>query len=123
MSDTKILDRAIGDTTLKKDLPVIIKSLQSALAARVVSAYVFGSVARNTHNDQSDIDILIVINKSDKKFFKRPIDFDDLLEIYPKMDILIYTKDEFENAILKEKSSFAKEIKKFNQHLVGDKLL
>lgn len=62
-----------------------------------VAIYLFGSYAWGTPTEESDLDLLIVVDKSEEKSFIRPIKgYDALrgLEYIPK-DLIIQTKDEF----------------------------
>jgi uncharacterized protein len=62
-----------------------------------LAIYLFGSYAWGTPTKDSDLDILIVVDQSDEKTYRRPIPGQRALfglEI-PK-DIIVYTKDEFD---------------------------
>jgi len=58
----------------------------------------FGSWARGTQNHKSDLD-LIVIEHTDKRFFQRYDDFNEIYEKIPdiEIDMLIYTPEEFDS--------------------------
>ena len=58
----------------------------------------FGSVARGEADEWSDLD-LIVIADTDKTFFERFRDFDGLYEVWPRLDLLVYTSAEFERMV------------------------
>lgn len=73
----------------------LILELQKKLVGRVAAVYIFGSYATQTHNSESDID-LVIIHQTDVLFTQRPIEFSDILDVYPAIDILVYTPDEFE---------------------------
>lgn len=63
-----------------------------------VAIYLFGSYAWGTPNAESDLDLLIIIEKSEEKSFRRPLKGYDALtdfEYIPK-DIIVQTKEEFE---------------------------
>jgi len=64
------------------------------ILAGVDQAYIFGSYARNTQDEYSDLDILIV-KETSKEFFRRFQDFPDLYRLGVPIDLLIYTPDEF----------------------------
>jgi uncharacterized protein len=68
--------------------------LGEALAGRATEAYFFGSYGSPDFGPDSDIDLIIVV-ETDKPFIQRSLDFADLLDIVPSMDILVYTPDEF----------------------------
>ncbi len=63
----------------------------------VIKALMFGSMAGGTGSKRSDIDLLILV-KSDKRFFDRYDDFSDVYEILKgsAVDMLIYTPEELE---------------------------
>ncbi len=78
-----------------------------------IAIYLFGSYAWGTPTQESDLDLLIVVDKSDEKSFRRPIKgYDALqgLEYIPK-DLIIQTKDEFEQRS-EEKTTLEYKIKK-----------
>lgn len=59
--------------------------------------YLFGSFAWGTPDEQSDLDLLVVIDSSDEKPYKRILKgIDALTGLRIAKDILVYTKDEFE---------------------------
>ncbi len=63
----------------------------------VIKAILFGSHARGTPSRRSDYD-LIVIQKTDKRFFDRYDYFNDLYELLDdRLDLLIYTPEEWES--------------------------
>lgn len=65
-------------------------------SASVEEAYVFGSYANETASARSDID-LIFIKNTDKRFFDRYSEFDDLYALFQQpIDLLIYTPAEWE---------------------------
>jgi predicted nucleotidyltransferase len=72
--------------------------LKEKLHLRVQKAWIFGSFALDRMHSFSDID-LILVQETDKPFISRPEDFDDLLDIGPVLDILVYTPGEFKNLI------------------------
>ncbi len=75
----------------------VISQLQHYFLSKGVERVIlFGSFARNTQTRKSDVD-LIVIKQTDKRFFDRYDDFNDI-ESYVCMpvDCLIYTPAEWE---------------------------
>lgn len=63
-----------------------------------IAIYLFGSYAWGTPNEESDLDLLIVVDKSNEKSFERPITgYRALrgLELISK-DLIVQTKAEFE---------------------------
>ena len=68
--------------------------LREAVAGRALEAYFFGSYSTDAFGPDSDID-LIIVARTDKAFVDRASDYEDLLDIVPSMDILVYTPEEF----------------------------
>jgi predicted nucleotidyltransferase len=58
-------------------------------------AIVFGSVARGEADAGSDLD-LVIIADTPRPFFERFKDFAGVWEVWPRLDMLIYTPAEFE---------------------------
>lgn len=82
--------------TLRGNTPEsFIKKIVSLLQGRVVSAWVFGSFNTARFSHRSDVDIFIV-TETDVPFIERPLLYDDLLDMFPSLDILVYTPEEFE---------------------------
>ncbi len=57
-------------------------------------AIVFGSVARGDADEWSDLD-LVIVTETSRPFLERYRDFEGLYEIWPRLDLLIYTPAEF----------------------------
>ena len=77
-----------------------------------IAIYLFGSYAWGHPTEDSDLDLLIVIDKSDEKSYKRPIPGHDVLfGMGLSKDIIVYTKEEFENRA-NEVTTLAYKIKK-----------
>jgi predicted nucleotidyltransferase len=74
--------------------------------------YLFGSYAWGAPSEESDLDLLIVIEKSDERRYKRQhIGFDALWGLGIPKDLFVYTKEEFEQG-LKDNMSLCFKIKK-----------
>jgi predicted nucleotidyltransferase len=59
--------------------------------------YLFGSYAWGNPDEKSDIDVLVVVSSSDEKPYKRPLKgIAALTGLRISKDILVYTRDEFE---------------------------
>jgi uncharacterized protein len=59
--------------------------------------YIFGSYAWGMPNEESDLDLLLVVDNSDLKVYKRSIKaYQALRDIRISKDILVYTAQEFE---------------------------
>lgn len=59
--------------------------------------YLFGSYAWGIPNEDSDLDFLVVIEKTSEKSYKRPVaGYHAMRGLMAPADILVYTKDEFQ---------------------------
>jgi predicted nucleotidyltransferase len=76
-----------------------------------ITIYLFGSYAWGTPNEDSDIDIMVIVKESNEKSYKRmkPA-YVALRELDGPRDIFVYTIDEFEKYV-KEVSSLCYKIK------------
>lgn len=72
--------------------------LISALTGRCLEAHLFGSFARGEAHEGSDID-LIIVTQTSAPFTERWREYEDLLDIYPAIDMLIYLPQEFEKQL------------------------
>ncbi|MCX6252316.1 MAG: nucleotidyltransferase domain-containing protein [Bacteroidetes bacterium] len=78
----------------EKELQYIINRI--AEAYQPMQIWLFGSYARNTQNQASDIDLL-VIKETETKATRRPDEIHKLFNPYIfDLDILVYTPSEFE---------------------------
>ena len=64
------------------------------LDGRVREAWIFGSYGTPAFCRDSDIDVFLVTDTT-KPFIERALDFDDLRDLVPDMDIIVYTPEEF----------------------------
>jgi predicted nucleotidyltransferase len=64
----------------------------------VEQAILFGSFARGTNDNRSDIDLLIIMDTA-KRFLDRIKDFEELYDVLPGMalDLLVYNPLELQN--------------------------
>jgi len=85
-----------------------LHDLSARLAGRVQRAYVFGSYATGDFRPGSDID-LILVAETNLPFVERPGLFNDLYELFPQLDILVYRPEEFE-AQLEKPAGFWKSV-------------
>ena len=77
----------------------IIKEVKKRLVKTYnpIAIYLFGSYAWGTPTEDSDLDLLIVIDKSNEKSYKRTIPGHDVLfGMGISKDIIVYTKEEFD---------------------------
>ena len=68
--------------------------LTAQLVGRVEQVWVFGSYASGQLGPQSDVDLILVCSTT-LPFPIRSREFADLLDIGPRLDLLVYTPDEF----------------------------
>ncbi|MBX7059400.1 MAG: nucleotidyltransferase domain-containing protein [Leptospirales bacterium] len=78
-----------------QSLAAIKEELTERLKGRVQSAWLFGSAARGDFRPESDLDLALV-TETDEAFVRRCFRFEDLFDLYPRLDILVYTPTEFE---------------------------
>lgn len=77
-----------------------------------LTIYIFGSYAWGTPDQSSDIDIVIIVNESKEKKYKRAVKgYSALFDIDYPIDLMVYTKQEFE-ANAEHHSSLCFKIKK-----------
>ena len=88
------------------------------LKARVVpylrrarKAIVFGSVARGEADEWSDLD-LVIIADTRRPFLERYLDFEGIYDVWPRLDLLVYTPDEF--------AAMQREGRPFIEHVVRE---
>jgi predicted nucleotidyltransferase len=70
--------------------------LARRLAGRVERAYFFGSYATGEAKPGSDVDLILVL-PTKVPFLERARLFDDLYEFFPRLDLLVYSPEEFED--------------------------
>lgn len=92
----------------------VIEEVKNRLvkAYNPIAIYLFGSYAWGTPTEDSDLDLLIVIDKSDEKSYKRQYPgYDALFGMGISKDLIVYTKDEFEKSS-NSKTTLSYKIKK-----------
>lgn len=92
-------------------LQQVLSDLKLALRGRVKAAYIFGSAAEGTISPESDIDLILVCGSITEKFVERPLAFADLFQIYPKLDILVYTQAELDQQLADSATGFWKSVR------------
>jgi predicted nucleotidyltransferase len=75
-----------------RDLEELKRRLAPHLG-RARTAIVFGSVARGEADEWSDLD-LVIIAETSRPFLERFRDFAGLYDVWPRLDILVYTPAE-----------------------------
>ena len=81
---------------------------------RAQKAIVFGSVARGDADEWSDLDLVIVTDTT-RPFLERYRDFEGLYDVWPRLDLLIYTPAEF--------AQMQEEGRSFIEHVLGEGLV
>lgn len=100
----------------RKYLPEIVKNIREADPYKII---LFGSYAGDTFSEDSDIDLLVVLNSLgiaknyDEKMRNKLLVRRKIYNLSKKIpiDLLVYTKGEYD-IIQKNKNSFCNEIKK-----------
>ena len=95
----------------QKLLEQILNEIKSSLSGRVKSAFVFGSASTGMVNDDSDIDLILVVESATRPFIERALDFSDLYDIYPKLDLLVYTQKELDDQLADSQLGFWKSVR------------
>jgi predicted nucleotidyltransferase len=70
------------------------QEVKGMLTGRVEAAYIFGSYGTKDFGRDSDVDMMLVV-QADKPFVERALDFTDIIDLVPDMDLLVYTPEEF----------------------------
>lgn len=86
--------------SILQDLGELRRRLAPHLAP-ALKAIAFGSVARGEADQWSDLDLLIVA-RTDRPFLERFKDFRGLYEVWPRLDLLIYTPEELDQMIAQD---------------------
>lgn len=85
--------------TENKDLKLLIKTLQEFFSKdkNILSCLIFGSYAREAITEDSDVDLLFIVNKKDEEILKKSSQLSTLSgrEINP----LIFSENEFKKAL------------------------
>jgi uncharacterized protein len=82
--------------TLKPLIEIIKQRLITAYNPSTI--YLFGSYAWGNPQDDSDIDLLIILNHSNEKQYKRPVrGIEALKGLKISKDLIVFTKDEFDD--------------------------
>ncbi len=88
--------KSMTPTKLQEVLPEIVRCLREALQPECI--YLFGSCADGAPGPHSDVDLLVVVPESDLDFYQRAaLAYDALWEIDVPIDVLVYTRAEFES--------------------------
>ncbi|MFH1461850.1 MAG: nucleotidyltransferase domain-containing protein [bacterium] len=92
----------------QKDIEDVKEKLVKAYSP--LEIYLIGSYAWGNPTKDSDLDLFVVVETSDKKRYERPVvGYLELMDFMFPKEIIVYTKAEFEEA-LKDKNSFSHKI-------------
>ena len=83
--------------------------LSKALEGRVEELWLFGSYVQGGFGPDSDIDVILVA-PTEEPFPLRSQRFADLLDIGPRLDILVYTPQEFRTLVDEPTAGFWREV-------------
>ena len=81
---------ASGEITPPPDFE---EQVSNSLRGRVDRVFIFGSYGTEAFHSGSDIDLILVCDTG-HPFVTRPRLFEDLYQIYPRLDLLVYTQEE-----------------------------
>ncbi|GBE40151.1 nucleotidyltransferase domain protein [bacterium BMS3Bbin09] len=80
--------------------PELLETVKNRLISTYnpTAIYLFGSYAWGTPDEDSDLDLLVVVEKSDERFYKRGVaGYKSLRGLKVAKDIIVYTSDEFDD--------------------------
>lgn len=96
--------------TKNKHLSIVLDRLVEAY--HPLSIYLYGSYAWGNPNEQSDLDMLIVVDTSDEPSYRRPVKgYHALFGLNVDTEIVVKTKSEFETSV-SDVTSLTHKIKK-----------
>ncbi|RIL11824.1 MAG: nucleotidyltransferase domain-containing protein [Proteobacteria bacterium] len=76
----------------------LVSKLRLKLSGRVNEAYFFGSITTDEMKTTSDVD-MIIVQETSLPFFERVSEFEDLYDLVPGIDLIIYTPQEFKSLV------------------------
>jgi predicted nucleotidyltransferase len=92
-------------------LTTVLSKIVEKLDGRVSAAYIFGSASTGEINSDSDIDLIFVKEGPLGPFVQRGFEFADLFEIFPRLDILVYSQDELNRQLADSEIGFWKSVR------------
>lgn len=113
------LIKASSSSTLSMErLENILTELKIQLQGRVQEAYIFGSASDGSITSESDIDLILVKSRITSPFVQRAFEFIDLFEVFPKLDILVYTREELDLQLADSQLGFWKSVRLSMKRLI-----
>lgn len=98
-------------------LNIVVDRLVKAYTPNEI--YLFGSLAWGNPSEDSDLDLLIIVDNTEEKIYKRPIKgIKALRGLKLAKDVIVYTNDEF-NKLASNKASLFHKIKEEGIKLYG----
>jgi predicted nucleotidyltransferase len=102
---------SVDEESLRESLQKIAGRLR-AEHSEVKEIILFGSFSKNDYTPYSDIDIAIIVDRSNKKFIERSDDYIDyFIDIPFDTNLVVYSSEEIDRMIM-SRNSFAIEIRK-----------
>lgn len=102
---------------LEKDFPIITKLINSiSKKSPFFTLLITGSYATSTQRKESDIDLIIIIDKEENKKEIKPYIAEITRLELPKVDLHLFTKEEYYTMLINESENFGKE--SFRKHLL-----
>jgi len=104
-----------------RDKQIIIQEVTSRLVDtyQPLEIYLFGSYAWGQPDQDSDLDLVVIVENSNEKSYKRPIPgYDALLNMRIPNDIIVYTKKEWDE-LASNVTTLAYKIKNHGKRLYG----
>lgn len=96
-----------------------IEDIKLAVSGRVQAAYVFGSAGTSEMTIDSDIDLLLVTETcASVPFVERGMIFKDLYDIFPSLDLLVYTREEVDAQLADADVGFWKSIRSSMKQII-----
>ncbi|MCK8825542.1 nucleotidyltransferase domain-containing protein [Fuchsiella alkaliacetigena] len=96
----------------QEEIYEIVKKLAETYEPETELIYLFGSYAWGDPNQNSDLDLMIIVNNSDLKKHKRSVKaYEVLWDLDISVDVLVYTKEEYKQ-LLNDEYSFCSHIVK-----------
>lgn len=100
-----------GQNLVKQNREQLLEALRTILQDKAEAVYIFGSFAMGNPEPLSDID-LIVVTPTTLPFHERHRLFAQIYGVWPRIDLLVYTPEEFARQLKKaDEGGFWKGVK------------
>lgn len=111
MSSSSLVKYKSNFALTEKRLSEVLKNIKQKLEGKVNAIYVFGSASTGEYTESSDIDLIIIDDKAKNPFIQRALNYPEVFDIYPNVDLLVYTQQEFDEQMANSKLGFWKSVK------------